>query len=225
MVLRLQCVSEWPRGLAGSHPQISYSVGAAWGTGIHNSISFPGKVTLLVRETHLENQLPSLTNSHLENILFKGLPCSLKELWQQASLPDKVQSTQLGKILEGGPSERHWVRSWSVAAALMKCPIISGCLSPQTSLSTKGSQPSCLLPASWSRAAAGPTSLCTGDPSVGVVRTWAGPPPGDFLPTSSRPLTSALLTGETSLHCLEVKCWRFIVIATDPLSARGVEEP
>lgn len=59
-------------------------------------------------------------------------------------------------------------------------------LAPQTSLSTKASQPSCLLPASWSRAAAGPTSLRTGDPWV-----WWGPGQGGLPGGTSSPLPPA----------------------------------
>lgn len=69
-------------------------------------------------------------------------------------------------------------------------------LSPQTSLSTKGSQPSCLLPASWSGVAAGPTSNSQAQGTRGCGEDLSLPSWVDFLPTSSHFLMSALSSGK-----------------------------
>lgn len=122
------------------------------------------------------------------------------------------------EVSKGGPSERHWIRSWSIAAALMKYPIISNCLSSQTSLSTKGSQPSCMLPASWSRTY---FPLCRG--LVGVVRTWAAWPQGwtssPLPPTSWRQPSSQNQPTLSGGQLLKVWLpWQLILY---PLRGRG----
>ena len=200
MVLKHQCASEWPRELvktqtSGPHPRSPYSVDPTQGTGIHISVSPRWNDAATLREpvTHPNQQL-------LRKKYFSKQPLSLKDLWQQWSPSDKVQHAQPGKFLKGGPSVRQWVRIWWAAAALTKCPVISGCCLHRPPLAQRVPSPAACsqLPGAEWQLDPLPTHRHRGP--VGVVRTWVYPPGW-----TSSPLPPTFWCQ----LCLQENCWGF----------------